>query len=79
MRTKDRIFNCGWCHNTVNISADCDEGHIYCGPACAHLARQRSIKLARQKYRKTRQGRFKHAAEQKRYRERHKNSGGSPL
>jgi hypothetical protein len=72
MRTKDRIFNCGWCHKVVLIPGNCDEGHVYCGPTCSHFARQHSIKLAKQKYRRTRQGRFKHAADQKHYRERQK-------
>jgi len=61
-----RIFNCGLCHLQILVCTDCDRGQRYCKP-CAKVARQRSVRIAKRRYQKTRQGRLKHAARQRRY------------
>jgi len=64
-----RLFNCLGCHCQVFICSDCDRGNIYCGQVCAQAARTRSLREARQRYQKSRQGRLKHAQRQQRYRQ----------
>lgn len=69
MEARSRLFNCGWCHKRVSICIHCDNGNVYCGSSCSKIARQRSVKSAGKKYQSTRQGKFKHAERQRRYRE----------
>jgi len=51
------------------ICSCCDRGNIYCSSTCSRAARQNSLKVAGQHYQNTHQGRTKHAARQRRYRQ----------
>lgn len=76
-----RLFNCARCHQQSLICPCCDRGNIYC-LGCAKTARKESVKAAGRRYQNTRQGRFKHAARQRRYRQRQKEKvthQGSPI
>ncbi len=64
-----RLFNCARCHRQVQICQHCDRGNIYCNSNCSKISRISSLRDASKRYQKTRQGRFKHAARQKRYRD----------
>jgi hypothetical protein len=70
METDARLFNCARCHCQVVICSHCDRGQIYCGVDCAQLARAASLRAAGDRYQRSRQGRFTHAARQRRYRQR---------
>ncbi len=67
-----RLLNCILCRNQVLICSTCDRGNIYCGPGCSVPARQESMRAAGARYQNSYKGRLKHAARQKRYREREK-------
>ena len=75
-----RLYNCAQCHSQVMICRHCDRGHIYC-TECAPVARQDARNRAAARYQASDEGRAKHAARQRRYRERlkykvtHKASG----
>jgi len=64
-----RIYYCTRCHSQVFICRHCDRGHIYCGQ-CAPKAQAEAKYRAAQRYQTSHQGRVKHAARQRRYRER---------
>ena len=70
MESSARLFNCAWCQCSVRICTDCDRGNIYCGPVCSETARRSSLRESNKRYQNSRQGRLKHAARQKCYRER---------
>lgn len=73
MEPTPRLFVCIRCHTQVVLCSWCDHGQIYCGKVCAFLVRQKSLRLARQRYQKTFTGRRNHAACQARYRMKLKN------
>ena len=82
METDARLFNCARCHCQVVICSHCDRGQIYCGVDCAQSARVVSLRAAGERYQHSRQGRFTHAARQRRYRQRQQQKvthQGSPL
>jgi hypothetical protein len=68
-----RILICHRCQQDVPICHDCDYGQIYCRD-CAHLTRLESQRAANRRYQETRQGKFKHAEREKRYRKRQKDN-----
>lgn len=83
MEPTPRLFLCMRCHKQVVLCSTCDHGQIYCGKVCAYFSRQKSLRLARQRYQKTFNGRRNHAACQARYREKLRNKvtdhGSPPL
>ena len=68
MENTARLFNCARCHCQTVICSYCDRGNIYCSKQCAEIARKISLRAAGNRYQRTRRGRFKHAARQRRYR-----------
>ena len=72
MGTRARTFICEWCHAQVFICTHLDYRNKYCGSSCSKMARQKYLRMAGKKYQNSRKGKFKHAARQKRYRERQK-------
>ena len=70
METRFRTFNCRWCHSAVSICSHCDRGNLYCSSLCKKEARRKSLQAAGKKYQNSRQGKFKHANRQNRYRSR---------
>ena len=63
-----RRYSCARCHAQTVICRCCDRGNVYC-LECALPARQEAKRRASERYQKSRQGRLKHAARQRRYRE----------
>jgi len=81
MKPTPRLFLCLLCHEQVVLCSWCDHGQVYCSKACAHIARQKSLRLARLRYQQTFNGKRNHAACQARYRRKLKNKvmdHGSP-
>jgi hypothetical protein len=70
MEPVGRMFLCGRCRAQVVLCSHCDRGNVYCGPGCAEIRRQESIRAAGSRYQRSRSGRFAHAARMRRYRER---------
>lgn len=68
MEDSARIFNCARCRTQVVICRRCDRGNIYCGVRCSQPARDESLRAAGRRYQSGRQGRFRHAERQRRYR-----------
>lgn len=67
-----RLFNCVRCHQQTLICSCCDRGNIYCSAKCSQAARKGSVLAAGRRYQNSLKGRLKHAARQRRYRERKK-------
>lgn len=65
-----RLYHCLRCAVQVCICAQCDCGNLYCPGECARLARQESVRRAGARYQATLRGAGKHAARERRYRER---------
>ena len=65
-----RLYHCRRCGMQVCICAQCDCGNLYCPGECAELARRESVRRAGARYQRTLRGACKHAARQRRYRER---------
>lgn len=72
MKIYARLYQCALCYRQVIICSDCDRGNIYCNFTCSQQARKESLKNTRCRYQNTKVGRHKHAACQKRYRQRQK-------
>ena len=70
MNKSARLYNCVLCRRQVKICSTCDRGNIYCDQDCSASVRSKSVREAGIRYQQTFQGRCKHAARQKRYRER---------
>lgn len=70
MEKPARLFSCAHCHTQVIICSDCDSGQIYCSQTCSQTARRVACRATDARYQKTRQGKLKHAARQRRYRQR---------
>jgi hypothetical protein len=66
-----RLYHCRRCGMQVCICAQCDCGNLYCPGPCAELARRESVRRAGARYQRTFRGACRHAARQRRYRERH--------
>lgn len=65
-----REYECGRCGVRCLVCTPCDRGQRYCPEGCAEEARQESCRAASRRYQGTFQGRVKHAARQRRYRQR---------
>ncbi len=81
MEPTPRLFLCLRCQQQVILCSWCDRGQVYCSKACAQIARQKSLRLARLRYQQTPNGKRNHAACQARYRRKLKNKvmdHGSP-
>lgn len=70
MKHSSRLYYCALCHVQSIICSHCDRGQIYCGDTCSRKARLNSCREAEKRYQHTPGGKHKHAARQKRYRER---------
>ncbi|HAT4454981.1 TPA: hypothetical protein F8A22_15985 [Legionella pneumophila] len=70
MKHSPRLYYCALCHAQSIICSHCDRGQIYCSYICAREARLKSCREAEKRYQHTSRGKHKHAARQKRYRER---------
>lgn len=70
MKHSPRLYYCALCHAQSIICSHCDRGQIYCGDTCSREARLKSCREAEKRYQHTPWGKYKHAARQKRYRER---------
>ena len=70
MIKSNRLFNCLRCGRQVIICPTCDRGNVYCGQVCARLARRNAQRSAGHRYQNTYQGKLKHAARQRHYRQR---------
>lgn len=70
MKHSPRLYYCVLCHAQSIICSDCDRGQIYCSDTCSKAARLKSCREAEKRYQHTPKGKHKHAARQKRYRER---------
>ena len=68
MNDAARLYSCLRCNSQVTICRRCDRGNIYC-MKCAPKARQEAKDRAATRYQASYQGRSKHAARQRRYRE----------
>lgn len=64
-----RLYQCARCRAQTVICRCCDRGNLYC-PECALPAYQDARRRASRRYQNSQQGRLKHAARQRRYRER---------
>lgn len=67
-----RLFNCARCQQQTMICTCCDRGNIYCSPECSQSARKERGRSAGRRYQNTHRGKRKHAARQRRYRQRQK-------
>lgn len=72
MERTARFYNCVRCFRHTLICNRCDRGNIYCASSCSRQARLLNHRKANQKYQSSPKGRQKHAARQRRYRERQK-------
>lgn len=82
MEKDARLFNCICCLQQTMICSCCDRGNIYCSSECSQAARADYVQAAGRRYQNTRRGKSKHAARQRRYRQRQKEKvthQGSPL
>lgn len=70
MEHSPRLYYCALCHAQSIICSHCDRGQIYCSDTCSRAARLKSCREAEKRYQHTPGGKHKHAARQKRYRER---------
>lgn len=70
MKHSPRLYYCALCHAQSIICSHCDRGQIYCSDTCSREARLKSCREAEKRYQHTPWGKYKHAARQKRYRER---------
>lgn len=71
-----RLATCPGCLQIFAIHLRCDRGHVYCGKACAAAARRASIRRARQRLRRSAEGRQDHRDRQRARRARLRDSGG---
>jgi hypothetical protein len=65
-----RLYNCQRCEVQVRICERCDHGNVYCAGECATIRRHESLRRAQARYQRTRGGARRHAARQRRWRER---------
>lgn len=80
-----RLYNCERCQVQVRICERCDYGNVYCAGECAKIRRRESQRRAQARYQRSRGGARRHAARQRRWRERQREGAkivthqGSPL
>ena len=80
-----RLYNCERCQVQVRICERCDYGNVYCAGECAKIRRRESLRRAQARYQRSRGGARRHAARQRRWRERQREDPkivthqGSPL
>ena len=80
-----RLYNCERCQVQVRICERCDRGNVYCAGECAKIRRRESLRRAQARYQRSRGGARRHAARQRRWRERQRENlkivthQGSPL
>ena len=82
MEKDARLFNCAHCYQQRTICSCCDRGNIYCSPECSQSVRKERVRSAGRRYQNTHRGKSKHAARQRRYRQRQKEKvthQGSPV
>ena len=65
-----RLYNCLRCEEQVRICERCDHGNVYCAGECASIRRRESLRRAQTRYQRSRRGARRHAARQRRWRER---------
>jgi hypothetical protein len=65
-----RQKTCRFCHRLFAICVACDRGHAYCSSTCRGAGRRRSITAARQRHRRSLEGRLDHRDHQRAYRAR---------
>ena len=65
-----RLFLCGLCRCQVIVCRCCDRGQVYCADGCAGQVRRERQRDAGQRYQRTLQGRRKHAARSRCWRDR---------
>ena len=65
-----RLFLCARCREQVLLCSHCDRGQLYCGSACSGAARRANQRDAGRRYQRSPEGRIKHAARQRRWRQR---------
>ena len=65
-----RLYNCEHCQVQVRICERCDHGNVYCAGECARIRRRESQRRAQARYQRSRSGAQRHAARQRRWRER---------
>lgn len=65
-----RVYCCRRCGIAVWVCPDCDCGQVYCAGECSNRSRRESVRRAGARYQKTRRGAHRHAARQRRWRER---------
>jgi|GEM_PF-3161301 len=63
-----RLYQCARCCSLTTICRRCDRGHVYCGD-CAPHARWEARRRASERYQQSPEGRRRHAARQRRYRQ----------
>ena len=64
-----RLYSCARCRSLTTICSRCDRGNLCCSD-CAPLARQEARQRAAKRYQQSPEGRRRHAARQRQYRER---------
>ncbi len=72
MADSGRLFLCARCRAQVIVCRRCDSARTYCSPECADDARRASLRTAAVRYQRSMRGRMRHAARQRRYRQRQK-------
>jgi hypothetical protein len=65
-----RLYNCERCQVQVRICERCDHGNVYCAGECARIRRRESLRRAQARYQRSHGGARRHAARQRRWRER---------
>ena len=70
-----RLFVCARCRAQVVLCSSCDRGQRYCQQACARWARHAHQRAAAHRYQRSPQGRLKHAARQRCWRQRRREQG----
>jgi hypothetical protein len=65
-----RLYNCERCQLQVRICQRCDHGNVYCAGECASIRRRESLGRAQARYQRSHRGARRHAARQRRWRER---------
>jgi hypothetical protein len=78
MPDSGRLFLCALCRAQVIVCRECDCGQVYCGAECADDARRASLLAAGRRYQRSLPGRTRHAARQRRYRQRQREMARLP-
>ena len=65
-----RIYRCRRCTVEVYVCCRCDHGQIYCAGECSRICRRESLPHAGARYQRTHRGAHRHAARQRRWRQR---------